>query len=70
MTVVTSSPDFSMPITLTAYDASNNVLGKASVGNVLVGDWSANFLGLQSTTGIRKVRFNGHRMVMDGLRLD
>jgi hypothetical protein len=57
-------------ITLSAFDASNNLLESASISSVLVNDWGSNFLGIQNTTGIRKIEFSGNYVALDGLTFE
>jgi hypothetical protein len=54
-------------ITLTAFDASNNILGTASVPSVHVSQWGSNWLGITNSAGIRSVEFSGDFEVLDGL---
>ncbi|MGI0483796.1 DUF4347 domain-containing protein [Pantanalinema rosaneae CENA516] len=57
-------------IELQAFDASNNLLETVSIASVNVNSWSSNFLGIQNTGGIRRIRFTGDYMVLDGLRFE
>jgi hypothetical protein len=61
------SPDPPATITLTAFDASDNLLGVVSISSVDVSQWSLNFLGIQDVGAIRSIQFSGDFEVLDGL---
>jgi hypothetical protein len=56
--LITSASSFSLPITLSAFDASGTLLETVSIPNVPVSDWASNFLGIENTAGIRRVTFS------------
>lgn len=57
-------------ITLSAFDALNNLLETVSVSGVDVSNWGANFLGLENSGGIRKITINGDFTVLDKLTFE
>lgn len=54
-------------ITLTAFDASHNLLDTVSIASVNVYQWDMNFLGIQDVGPIRSIQLNGDLVVLDGL---
>jgi hypothetical protein len=78
--LVTSSAlnagDFGNPIYLSAFDAFGTLLETVTIPNVNVSDWGSNFLGLENTTGIRRVIFSptptntGSYLVLDRLTFE
>jgi hypothetical protein len=44
-------------IVMSAYDASGNLLETTTISTVTVSNWGSNFVGLENSTGIRKVTF-------------
>ncbi len=61
------SSNYGRNITLSAFDAANNLLETVSIGSIQVSQWRSNFLGLENV-GIRKVTFNGDYLVLDHLK--
>jgi hypothetical protein len=61
------SPDPPGTITLTAFDASDNLLGVVSISSVDVSQWSLNFLGIKDVGAIRSIQLSGDYEVLDGL---
>lgn len=57
-------------ISLLAFDSSNNFLDKVSISSVSVSDWRTNFLGLEHSSGIRKIVFKGNFTVLDKLTFE
>jgi len=57
-------------VTLTAYDAGNNLLESTTVATVPVGSWPTNFIGLQRSEGIRRIELNASTLVLDGLTFE
>lgn len=63
------SANYGRNITLSAFDAANNLLETVSIGSIQVSQWRSNFLGLENV-GIRKVSFNGDYLVLDHLKFE
>jgi hypothetical protein len=63
-------PSFTGIITLEVFDASNTLLESLSISAVTVANWPANFLGVQNSGGISKVRFSGDFILVDGLTFE
>jgi PEP-CTERM motif len=57
-------------ITLSAFDALNNLLETVSISGVNVSNWGSNFLGLENSGGIRKITINGDFTVLDKLTFE
>jgi PEP-CTERM motif len=60
-------------INLSAYDANNSLIETVSIPSVNLPNWPDNFIGLENTTGIRRVDFSSSSsvgMVLDLLRFE
>ncbi|WP_143845440.1 PEP-CTERM sorting domain-containing protein [Nostoc sp. T09] len=64
------SVNFGRDITLSAFDAANNLLETVSIASINVSQWRSNFLGVENISGIRKVAFNGDYLVLDNLKFE
>ena len=58
------------PITLSAFDALNNLLETVNISGVNVANWGSNFLGLENSDGIRKITIRGDYTVLDKLTFE
>jgi hypothetical protein len=53
-----------------AYGALGNLLESTQIATVPVASWSSNFLGLESSSGIRRLVFSGVDFGLDGLTFE
>ena len=57
-------------VRIDAYGALGNLLESAQVATVAVTSWNLNFLGIESTSGIRRMVFSGVDFGIDGLMIE
>ncbi|MCP2729435.1 PEP-CTERM sorting domain-containing protein [Limnofasciculus baicalensis] len=57
-------------ISLSAFDALNNLLETVTISGVNVSNWGSNFLGLENSGGIRKITISGDYTVLDKLTFE
>jgi len=58
------------PITLEVYNGSGTLLETRTVSAVNVANWGNNFLGIENQSGIRRARFIGETIALDGLMFE
>jgi hypothetical protein len=57
-------------VKIDVYGVLGNLLESATISTVPVASWNSNFLGIQSTSGIRRMVFSGVDFGIDGLTFE